>query len=378
MTVIVEPSRMEAPKVIHGHLGPITCVAVSKGERPVIVSGSEDETLRGWDSVTREQLWMVSGQRSAVRSVACTSPGSPYNLACFGCADGSVRVMDLDKPEQNPHELSERHRGPVLGVAFSPKGETIATCGDYGRIHLWNTETGSLLHTLSGHSGTVTSVQFASANRLVSAGKDGRLIVWDVEPGKPPHAIPARFDGRGGEVSTLGVSPDGKTVLFDQGKELRLLTLDGQQLVGTLQNPTLGMNFSTMALFSPDGKTILTNGPAPGRLQLWRTPVTQMHGSELRSFVWSTPNGIATCGAFAPLAPDGVRFAVTGTQDHKVLVWSMPSQQEIESRLEARLTLVDPSLETQSRHVKVWAELNNPGWLIPGMQATMVVLPPRK
>jgi WD40 repeat protein len=267
-------------------------------------------------------------------------------------------------------------------VAFSPDGATIATCGDDKLIRLWNTETGSLLHILAKHSGAVTSVQFASAKRLVSAGKDNRLIVWDVEPGTTPHPIAPRFEGRGGEVMTLGVSPDGKTVLFDQGKELQLLTLDeNKSIVGTLQNPSLGMNFSTMALFAPDGKTILTNGPAPGRLQLWRTPVTQMRGSELRRFVWNPPNanGIATCGAFAPEPePEGGSFAVTGTQDHKVLVWSMPSQQEIDSRLEARLTLVEYNLDTQSRHVKVWAELNNPGWLIQGMQATMVVLPPRK
>ena len=96
---------------------------------------------------------------------------------------------------------------------------------------------------------------------------------------------------------------------------------------------------------------------------------------DARNILWSTPNGIATCGAFAP---EGDSFAVTGTQDHKVLVWSMPSQQEVDSRLEARLTLVEFNLDTQSRHVKVWAELDNPGWLIPGMQATMVVLPPRK
>jgi WD40 repeat protein len=376
MTAIVEVSRPEAPRVINGHLRAVNCVAVSKGKRPVIVSGSEDETLRGWDSVTGGGLWIVKGQHSAVRSVACTAPSSPHNLACFGCADGSVRVMDLDKPEQNPHEMAERHKGPVLGVAFSPDGTTVATCGDDKQIRLWNTKTGSLLHILGKHSGAVTSVQFASAKRLVSAGKDNRLILWDLEA-KPPHPIGRPFDGRGGDVLTLGVSPDGKTVLFDQGKELQLLTLEDRQIVGTLQNPSLGMNFSTMALFSPDGKTILTNGPASGRLQLWRTPAPQMRGSELRSFVWNPPNanGIVTCGAFAP---EGGSFAVTGTQDHKVLVWTMPSQQEIDSRLEARLTLVEYNLDTQSRHVKVWAELDNPGWLIQGMQATMVVLPPRK
>jgi WD40 repeat protein len=378
MTAIVEASRPESPRlVLSGHLGPVNCVAVSKGKRPVIVSGGDDETLRGWDSVTGEKLWAAWQLHSSVRSVACSPPAGKHNLACFGCADGSVRLIDLDSPaKQNPREMSERHRGPVLGVAFSPDGEVIATCGDDHLIRLWKTATGDLLSTMgSGHASPITSVQFALAKRLVSAGKDKQLLVWNVEDVNRPYITSPRFDGRGGEVTTLGVSPDGKTVLFDQGKEVRILALeDSKQMVGTLQDFSSSMNFSTMALFSPDGKTILTNRSERGKLQLWRTPpVTQTRGSELRQFVWM--KGAATCGAFAP---EDSSFAVTGTHDHKVLVWSMPSKEEIDSRLEAEVTLVEPYLDTQNRDVRVWAELAAPEWLIPGMRATMVVMPPKK
>ncbi len=374
MTAIVEASRPESPRlVISGHLNTVNCVAVSKGKRPVIVSGSKDETLRGWDSVTGDKLWEVYDLRSAVTSVACTPPTGRRNLACFGCADGTIRLLDLDNAEKKPREMSERHRGPVHTVAFSPDGEVIATGGEDHLIRLWKTETGALCctccRTISGRSRPFNSRRRSG---LVSAGKDKRLVVWDVEAGKPPHLIGPNFDGRGGFVQSLGVSPDGTRVLFDQGKVLRLLTLEDKQMVGTLQNPTDPMDFSTMAVFSPDGKTILTNGSAPGKLRLWRTPVTHSRGSELRQFIWEKT---ATCGTFAP--EDG-SFAVTGTQDYKVLVWSMPSKEEIDSRLEARLTLVEKYLDTQSRNVKVWAELESPEWLIPGMRATMVVLPQQK
>lgn len=385
MTAIVEASRPESPHlVLSGHLQAVNCVAVSKGKMPVangdnkakppvIVSGSEDETLRGWSAITGEKLWAVYGLRAGVRSVACSPPGAAHNLACFGCADGTIRILDLDNPDKKPREFGERHRGPVHSIAFSPDGQRIATGGDDSVIRLWNTASGSMLHTLANHSGPVTSVQFASAKRLVSAGKDFRLVVWDVETGKPPRPLGTRFEGRSGEVLTLGVSPDGKTVLFDQGKQLRLLTLEGKELSGSLHNSSEAWNFSTMALFSPDGKTILTNGTGSGRLQLWRTPINQPRGSELRQFIWT--KGTATCGAFAP--EDG-SFAVTGTQDHQVLVWSMPSQEEIDKRLEARLTLVEKYLDTESRNVRVWAELDSPEWIVPGMHATMVVSPTQK
>jgi WD40 repeat protein len=374
MEVTVEASRPDDPRlIIRGHLNTVNCVAVSKGKRPVIVSGSEDETLRGWDSASGARLWMLRGLKSAVRAAACSPPNAKRNLVLFGCADGTVRLLDLDNAHSDakPQEMNERHQQAINGVAFSPDGETCATCGEDRSICLWKTETGELLHRLTAaHRGPVTSVQFASANRLVSAGQDKHLIVWDVEGGRPPVRIPPNFEGRGGEVAQLGVSPDGRVVLFDQGKELRLQSLADKQIEGTLQNPSDSMNFSTMALFSPDGKTILTNGSAPGKLQLWRTPTAQGRGSELRQFIWT--KGTATCGAFAP--EDG-SFAVTGTQDHQVLVWTMPEKKEAESRLSAHLILVEKHLDTQSRQVRVWAELKNPGWLIPGMRATMVVPP---
>src|SRR5262249_6498596 len=49
MRVYVEASRPEHPsRILSGHLGAVNCVAVSKSDKPIIVSGSEDETLRGW------------------------------------------------------------------------------------------------------------------------------------------------------------------------------------------------------------------------------------------------------------------------------------------------------------------------------------------
>ncbi|HEY7156332.1 MAG TPA: HlyD family efflux transporter periplasmic adaptor subunit [Gemmataceae bacterium] len=385
MQVYIEASRPEHPlRIITGHLGAVNCVAVSKGDKPIIVSGSDDETLRGWDAATGEKLWQLRDLKSAVRAAACTPPAAKRNLVLFGTADGMVRLLDLDNLKEKPRDLAERHQGAVNGVAFSPDGERCATCSDDYTICLWKTGTGELLDRLRFHRGAVTSVQFASATRLVSAGRDNRLAVWEVEEGKPARRIRPNFEGRGGDVAQIGVSPDGQTVLFDQGKELRLLSLDeGKQLEGTLRNASGELNFSTMALFSPDGKTILTNISAnDGKLQLWRTPSGQARASELRQFIWK---GTATCGAFSPQEKDEGKieekkkaknaFVVTGTQDRQVLVWDMPSKEEVEGHVEAHLTLVEKQLDTQSLQVRVWAELQAPEWLIPGMRATMVIPP---
>src|SRR5581483_2826664 len=97
------------------------------------------------------------------------------------------------------------------------------------------------------HTSAVTSLAFASDDRLVSAGRDSRLVFWDVTKGQPPKIV-GGYDRRGGEVAQLGVSPDGKQVLFDQGKELHVLSTEGGRLEGLLQNHGAAANFSTMAL----------------------------------------------------------------------------------------------------------------------------------
>ena len=54
---------------------------------------------------------------------------------------------------------------------------------------------------------------------------------------------------------------------------MRLRSLsDRTQVEGRLRNQPGSASFSTMALFAPDGKTILTNNNSESRLQLWRTP----------------------------------------------------------------------------------------------------------
>ena len=80
-----------------------------------------------------------------------------------------------------------------------------------------------------------------------------------------------------------------------------------------------------------------------------------------------------TSGAFDPNGS----FAATGTTDGRVLVWAMPSKAEAEKPLPAQLSYVEEFLDTSLKRVAVRARLENPGWIIPGGGATIVV-PPRQ
>jgi WD40 repeat protein len=389
--VMLEVSLRVTPKLtLSGAHRDINSVAVSAGSRPLIIAASEDQTLRGWDARTGEIVLDPVRMPSAVRALACTPKGAEHDLLLVGSSDGSAHIFDLADGKGTPIALPERHKGPIAAVAFGPDGTVCATAGDDKAIIVWalngnKWERQQVL--VDAHRAPITSLAFTvlpsnsdrgkddtSNWRLVSAGRDNVLMVWKAEKGKALVQEPS-FDRRSGDVTLLGA--DGDRVLFDAGKELRVVSLSDHQINGTMRNASAAAGFLTMALFAPDGRTVLTNGPE-GRPQLWRAPpkagddadpLTEGRGSELRQL--ASKWGTATCGAFDPAG----RFAVTGTQDGKVLVWDMPSREEIELRIPATISLVEHSIE--ANQVRVWADLKeSPAWLVPGSKATIVVVPP--
>jgi WD40 repeat protein len=316
-----------------------------------------------------------------VRSLATFSKEGGKNLMLAGMASGRARLFDLDKLfDQSDRKscevrLQDRHEGAINAVAFNADGTMCATGGEDRAICLWETSEGKLLGRKKGaHGAGVTSLAFTPRGDLVSAGKDRRIVLWKMvegggEGGRNLEKVNA-LDRRGGEVAHLNIDPTGEFVLFDEGREIRVVELATQRIEGTLSNPAGTVNFATLALYSPDGKTILTNSNQVGRLQLWRAPTAKTRAAELRNFAWT--NGAITSAAFDP---DGA-FVVTGTQDARVLVWQMPSKAEADKPLPAQLSYVEEFLDTSLKRVAVRANLDNPGWIIPGATATVVV-PPR-
>jgi WD40 repeat protein len=373
---VIEPTEPRSPQqTLIGHRHEITGVAVTK-DAPRIVSSSEDGTVRVWDRATRHELRIIKHKDATpVRAIACTPPAASANLCLSGAADGVGRIWDLDSASDQPVcELSEHHRGAITCVAFSPDGSTCATGGEDQQIRLWDTATGKLRYTFPrGHRAAVTSVQFTPQARLVSAGRDNTLRIWELgENGA--RQLGDALDRRSGEVAHLGASPDGRHVLFDQGKSLRLLSLPNGVNEGILFDSTASSNFSRLALFSPDSRLIVTASATGGQLQLWRTPTPQTsnRGYEVRQLLLYQRSAVPTCACFSP---DG-SLLVTGTDDRQVQVWSVPTQKEVEQDVNADVSLVELEVESARGQVRVTADLPNPdGTLLPGGTATLTIYP---
>lgn len=370
--VIVEPTLVASPlNTLKGHMQPVTSVAVSK--KGLILSASEDRTLRVWyKSVEKCSLSHPVG----VKAIAASPATADRHFVVSGADDGKVRLWELDTVTASSvpnKEMDGKHVSAIASVAVSPDGKSCATACER-EVIIWNVDSrsadyGKVRYKLSGQRGLVTALHFLPQAKLVTIGRDNTLRVWDLR--EAGARIEMEIERRSGDVPQLGVSADGGRVLYDTGRSLSVLTLPSKRTEGIIQNPNDASKFSTFALFSPNGRMVLTAGSTEGRLQLWRAPSASLRGTELRQFVPQDRTSVATCAAFS----SDNTFAVSGSQDRMVYVWGLPTAESIDKTLSASLTNIETIVDSSARQVRITAELVNPGGLTPGTTVSLVAQP---
>ena len=97
-----------------------------------------------------------------------------------GGDDGLLRIWDIGTGSLI-HTL-KGHSGRVSSVAYS--GGRIASGSDDQTIRIWDAATGELLRSIEAHESSVRSVVFGPNNLLISGGSDEHLRVWDSETGQ--------------------------------------------------------------------------------------------------------------------------------------------------------------------------------------------------
>jgi len=161
-----------------------------------LVSASEDNTLRLWHT-EKGLLQTLEGHPGGVWCAAFSPDGK---WVASGGADGVIRLWPVREDGRDRLWLSTHpvllngHRDWVRSVCFSPQGDFLASSSDDGTVRLWSLDSdilngvaqqldnlSQILPPLTGHEGVVWDVDFdATGERLVSAGADGAVRVWDL------------------------------------------------------------------------------------------------------------------------------------------------------------------------------------------------------
>ena len=181
--------------------------------------GEVPEAHRGWE-------WRYLWDQSDDHAVEFRGHDRPASQIAFDPARPRAATAAMDSTVRLWDTTSGRElaRLPIAGVApvavaFSPNGALLAAAGHDGRVRVWATPPGGepkLLHTLSGHDGTVWSVAFGPDGvQLASAGSDQTVRIWDVASGVAGRVL------RGSQALA-------RQVAFHAGKKTVVAVFDGE------------------------------------------------------------------------------------------------------------------------------------------------------
>jgi WD40 repeat protein len=128
-----------------------------------------------------------------------------------GSTDGRVGLWSLDgspPPQARPDLAID---GPVLALAYSPDGRLLAA-GSEGLVRLWDLSVGGQAAAVGLHDlrGRVNALAFSPDGRRL-AGGDQAVQVWRLDGGRPePESV---RPGSEAWLRALDFSPDGAAVV---------------------------------------------------------------------------------------------------------------------------------------------------------------------
>ena len=211
------------------------------------------------------QFWVVWGGSRMARPrffATVLLAVSISGLSLRGLGELNAQVPDT----LPPRELARPVKQPVVtAVAIHPRGTLVAAAGDDHRIRVYDAKTLTIRSQLAGHSDWIKSVAFsADGSRLLSAGNDGRVAVWDVERGKQVRSLRHAV-----AIADVAFHPDGKSfAVVGFSAEMLIYTL-ADEAADVVRVPCPCADMRTIA-YSLDGK-FLAGGGRNGTIRIWST-----------------------------------------------------------------------------------------------------------
>ena len=163
--------------LLTGHKAAVNSIAVSANEE-FLISGAQDNLVIIWCLNEFKKLKTLRKHDAPVTAV-CFAQTAQYYLIVTASQDGLLVIQDLNHPEK----LSQFAEHEDAITALSPNNENtkLASSSVDHTVKIRSLPDGIVLHTLSGHTGEVTSIDYFMEDKIISSSLDKTICVWDIK-----------------------------------------------------------------------------------------------------------------------------------------------------------------------------------------------------
>jgi len=246
------------------------------------------------------------------KGINCVSLDCFSKTVLSGGSDGKLCLWATDSGDLL-HSYKSGHSGPILTCGYSPDERMVFAGGTDKACRVYSCKSEKIVHTLRGHNSKITSAQFTDGNNTIVTGSyDRNVKSWDIRTGNVVNTIVAPSS-----INCISVSPTGDTIAtahldssvrFWSGKSMyhEFKDLSGQ---------------ATGCDFAKDGVNILVNSKSSGIYLL-----------DIRTFkvVKKISGHSNTCSwARAQLSPDsgycvaGSSSIAPGKEKYSLSIWDV-------------------------------------------------------
>ncbi|KAF0313584.1 Lissencephaly-1 [Amphibalanus amphitrite] len=303
-----------------GHRAPITKVLLHP-LYSLVVSASEDATIKVWDFETGDYERTLKGHTDSVQDLAFDHTGS-FLVSCS--ADMSIKLWSFSGHYECLKTM-HGHDHNVSSVTFTPAGDFILSSSRDKAIKMWEVATGYCVRTFTGHREWVRMVRVHPDGQLMaSCSNDQTVRVWVLNTKEckmelrehehvveclawaPASAVPQITEAAGGDNKHsahqgpfLASGSRDKTIkIWDVGTGQCLITLIGHD------------NWVRGLVFHPGGQYLLSASDDK-TVRIWSIKNKRCHRT-----LEAHPHFCSSIDMH-PNAP----YVVTGSVDQTVKVW---------------------------------------------------------
>ncbi|MSQ96988.1 MAG: hypothetical protein EXR98_20875 [Gemmataceae bacterium] len=252
---------------------PIVAMAISNNNATV-AAASADKTVTLWNAADAKSLHKLAMPAAPQAVVFAGDSQSVF----IGLADGAIKQIKVADGKEIK-TLPAVHKGAIVGLALSPKGDMLFSASVDKTIQTWTLPDGTPKAKFD-HVGPITALSLSKDGTRIAAVGDKVVKVWTVADAKEAGTFKLATDAK-----SIALSPDNARVIVTADKLASVYELDGKLVeMFPHDGPVNGVAFV-------DAKKVVTGGDDK-LARLWTSSLLwqKQHAGAVRQAVF-TPKG---------------------------------------------------------------------------------------